>query len=584
MKISMSFIFFLINFNLYSQVLPSDRLTDWTISGLNDTSTLNFTHYDFQFFGGVGDGVTANDLVLDTILSLVSNGAIIDFSSGDFLFNSPISLSDNIVLRGDGATSTTLKLDLGGTSHGIIIHGTQVNSDTSSFLYSATKDSNFIEIIDASNFNVGDWVRIIQDDISFVTSSWANGTVGQIVQITSILNNIVYFASPLRLSYNITLKPYIKKINPIKNVGVECLKILRLDDTDPEQASNIHYSRAVNCWINGIESEDCNYSHVKAEYSSNLHVSRSYFHHGFDYGSGGKAYGVMLHFTTNECMIENNIFEYLRHSMIVQAGANGNVFAYNYSFDPHRSSVPYNSSGEIVLHGNYPYLNLFEHNMCRNIIIDDSHGPNGYYNTFFRNRADLYGIIITTTNSPNQNIIGNEITYDAFPINLVNYDMSGNNHFLYGNNDKGTIDPAGTSNLPDSSYVYLTKPDYMPASSWVSIGSPNMPGQGEIPAYTRYMASDIFDGACEPIDFTAVENHLYAYKIYPNPSNNFINIESDNIIVELKVIDNLGRVVYYSKQKTDNQRIEVANWTRGYYLISIKDFNEDVYKTKFIKL
>jgi len=222
--------------------------------------------------------------------------------------------------------------------------------------------------------------------------------------------------------------------------------------------------------------------------------------------------------------------------------------------------------------------------MCRNIIIDDSHGPNGYYNTFFRNRADLYGIIITTTNSPNQNIIGNEITYDTWPISLVNYDMSGNNHFLYGNNDKGTIDPTGTSNLPDSSYAYLTRPDYIPVSSWVSIGTPNIPDQGDIPAYNRYLASDIFDGACEPIDYTEIDSYNYGFKIYPNPSNSFINIKSDSKIFELKVIDNLGRVVYFSKQNKDNQRININTWKRGYYLISIKDFNNEVYNTKFIKL
>ena len=191
---------------------------------------------------------------------------------------------------------------------------------------------------------------------------------------------------------------------------------------------------------------------------------------------------------------------------------------------------------------------------------------------------------VITTNSPNQNIIGNEITYDVFPINLVNYDMSGNNHFLYGNNDKGTIDPSGTSNLPDSSYAYLTRPDYIPASSWVSIGTPNVPGQGEIPAYTRYMASDIFDGACEPIDYTAINTYNSSFIIYPNPSNDFINIKNDNVIIELKIMDYLGRVVYYSKQNKKNERIDINDWTKGYYLISIKDFNKKIFKTKFIKL
>ena len=92
--------------------------------------------------------------------------------------------------------------------------------------------------------------------------------------------------------------------------------------------------------IQGIESDKCNFAHIDAEYSSNLSISKNYFHDAHNYGSGGKAYGVILHFTSNECKIEDNIFNHLRHSMIVQAGANGNVFStYNYSIDPFWTGV-----------------------------------------------------------------------------------------------------------------------------------------------------------------------------------------------------------------------------------------------------
>ena len=111
------------------------------------------------------------------------------------------------------------------------------------------------------------------------------------------------------------------------------MKIIR-EDVSSSQTSNIKFSRAGNCWVSGIESDKCNFAHIDAEYSSNLSISKSYFHDAHSYGSGGKAYGVMLHFTTNECFVEDNIFEHLRHSMILQAGANGNIFAYNYSLDP----------------------------------------------------------------------------------------------------------------------------------------------------------------------------------------------------------------------------------------------------------
>lgn len=99
----------------------------------------------------------------------------------------------------------------------------------------------------------------------------------------------------------------------------------------------------------------------------------------------------MIQFTSNECLVQNNVFDYLRHAMILQAGANANVFAYNYSFNPFWTSTPSNSAGDMVLHGNYPYLNLFEQNQGENIIIDNSHGPNGPFNTFLEIAHPLMG-------------------------------------------------------------------------------------------------------------------------------------------------------------------------------------------------
>jgi len=82
--------------------------------------------------------------------------------------------------------------------------------------------------------------------------------------------------------------------------------------------------------------------------------------------------------------------------VLLQSGANGNVISYNYSLNPNQSdSPPANGAGDLVLHGNYPFANLFEGNICQNVMIDASHGINGPYNTFFRNRVQLYGIIMS---------------------------------------------------------------------------------------------------------------------------------------------------------------------------------------------
>jgi hypothetical protein len=135
---------------------------------------------------------------------------------------------------------------------------------------------------------------------------------------------------------------------------------------------------ATNCYINGVEMDSCNYAHVTFSASSHCAVRNSYFHDAYSYGGGGKGYGIMVQNTSGDCLIENNIFRHLRHSMILQAGSNGNVFGYNYSIDPYWTevSLPSNAAGDIVLHGNYVYANLFEGNLGQQIVIDDSHGIN----------------------------------------------------------------------------------------------------------------------------------------------------------------------------------------------------------------
>ena len=582
-------IFILFYFNGYSQNLDPSRCVDWTLAGLRDTTTIGFLEINMQDQGAIGDGITPNDNIIDKVLSSKTDEEIIlNFPTGDFLFNNTINLPSNVIIRGQGAESTSFTMDLGGAGHSICVQGSSINSDTSSIIQSAPKDSNYIFVLNTNSFAIGDWIQIIQNDSDLVTSTWAYNTVGQIIEIINIQNNKLILNSPLRMDYNTNRTPYILKIIPVKNVGIECLKIKRLDDTAPTQTSNIFFYNATNCWVRGIESENCTFSHIEARRSSNLYISKSYFHHSFSYGSGGRGYGVMIHSTSNECLIENNIFKHLRHSMILQSGANGNVFAYNYSTDPHWSTFPANAAGDLVLHGNYTYANLFEQNICQNIVIDDSHGPNGPHNTIFRNRAEGFGIFFSATNSPNQNIIGNEITNINFPYSVINYNILGNNHFVYGNNNKGIIHPAGTDTITDLSYAYKQKPAFLPSIQWVGIGSPNIIESASIPAQDRFLSGDIFSNACGNSTVGISENIKIDNNviIFPNPSHGDFNIkldeESNNIRINLFSFNGtLIRTDNYSSKDLINYKL---NETDGIYLIQILNNNKSIGWFKIVKV
>jgi len=273
---------------------------------------------------------------------------------------------------------------------------------------------------------------MIPEDQHLVTSNWAAGSTGQVIQVSENTSQEIKIESQLRRNFMASENVVLQKIDPIKNVWLSDFTINRLDATDA-QTNNIHIDYAFNVGISCIRSRHANFSHVSVLRSHHVAIQSSFFKDGFTYGTGGKAYGVVLHLSTSQCAVFNNSFDHLRHSMLLQAGANGNVISYNYSQNPYWEStyLPEDSAGEIVLHGNYPYANLIEGNIVGNIVIDDSHGQNGPNNTFFRNRADKYGFFTAFFNPTHKlNLIGNEVKntdpgYGLFSIN-------GEDHTIFG--------------------------------------------------------------------------------------------------------------------------------------------------------
>lgn len=572
LKISTLLILFL-PLMMEGQILSSNRSVDWTLAGLHDTNTIGFTYFDVTQEGVVPDGLTSANPIIDSLLQLnVSVGIHLYFPAGTYFFDEGITLPSHCLISGDGAASTHFIFNLGGSGHAIQSSGTLITYDTCSFQYSGIKDANYIVVSDASIFASGDWVRIMQEDSDWVTSSWALNSVGQIIKIESIYGDTLFLASPLRLDFPLSRKPKVIRINMKRNMGIQCLSIERMDNTAPEQASNIHFNYAENCWISGVVSNKTTFGHVTFTGVSNSLIERCYFYDAFEYGEGGRGYGVVLHFTSNECLVENNIFRHLRHSVLLQAGSNGNVISFNYSTDPYWTNsnplLPANSAGELVLHGNYVYANLFEHNVVQNIVIDNSHGANGPFNTFLRNRAELYGFFFSDHTSPSQNIIGNEIPNNSFPYNMVNYNIAGSDQFTYGNNNKGTVSPAGTENVTDTSYYYIGKPHFLPDYQWGKIGLPNVMNSGSIPALERFVMQQYFAGVCgyEDLHTGLIDPPTIGWNLYPNPATDLMIIESADKILRIEIMHLNGQVLYQSNL---NMPIDISWLKHGIYFVKV---------------
>ena len=562
-----------------AQTIPANRIFNWRHSGHEGTIPSPTQIIDITSFGGVGDNVTDNSVFLQNAIASSPGAKVIFFPAGNFVFNSSINLDDSIVMRGSSSDSSKLIFDFAGAiGNGINIIGT-VGSFVN-VISGAERYNNFVTVSDPSSFSVNDFVEIQETNGTWDTQpiSWADNSVGQIMKITRINSDTLFFDEQIRINYDYSLTPIVRKIIPKREIGIECLKISRRDSVHLGVCFNINLSHATNCWIKGNEIATSIGSHIEVDASTNITIKNNFIHHNFEYdGTSTHGYGITLFGHTGQCRIENNIMQHLRHSFSLQCGANGNVIAYNYSSDPNRSEFPADFGADISMHGHYTYSNLFEGNIVQNIQIDQTWGPTGPFNTFFRNRAELYGIFMTSgaAQSDSLNFVGNEVTNTGLFMGM--YTLAGSNHFEFGNNIKGTITPSGTTPLPDTSYYLDSLPTFWTSNLFPTIGIPNAISSGTIPAKSRFQ-SGVGLAYCEEAINTTIheQNDQLQLQIFPNPFHDQLTIYLPSEInkeITISIIDLQGRIVFtISHQLRSGQneiQIPTQNILQGIYIISI---------------
>ncbi len=577
----------------FAQIIPSSRTSTWTETGYPDSIPEPATILDVMNYGAVGDGI-ADDYtaVINAIAALSGGQGVIYFPPGEYKIGTSLNLPDSVVLRGASSDSTHLKFDLQGAV-GNCINITGGISGPFDTIVGAMSGASIITVIDPSFYQPNMYLELVQDNGTWDTQpiSWADNSVGQIVKIISVtisgVGGVLETQSPIRADYfgGSGTNARIRIINPANEVGIECLRISRADSVHAGVCFNIYFNYAVNCWIRGVESSKSIGSHVEIDASSRITITGSYFHHAYEYdGVSTHGYGITLFNHTGECRIENNIMKHLRHSFSYQTGANGNVNAYNYSFETNRSEAPADYGADISMHGHFPFSNLFEGNIVQNIQLDQTWGPSGPYNTFFRNRAELYGILMTsgTVESNDQNFVGNEVTSTIFLTG--NYILAGTGHIQYGNMVKGVLTPAGTSPLNDSSYYLTSPPSFWGATgTWPSIGIPNTSGSGTNPAKARYLSGGSYTVCRE--DFTTgiidVSTDKNKFSISPNPFTDLLQIHSYGTHSESAFIqcrDLTGRLVFeehliLNPGKTEINSVHSFTGSNGFYLLTIRTEN-----------
>lgn len=533
-------ILFFIHFTSYSQTFSPERVTAWENAGLTTELHAPQNQVSVIDFGADNTGQTnCSVAVVDAISSLNGNAGTVYFPEGEYFFSSGISIPDSVFLKGE-SSETELIFDLNGSGDLIRLNGT-INS-TQYTIVNATKGSYELELSDATGLEIGDIIRLYQFDENYMFSSWAYGTLGQVIKISAIDGNTLTLTDPLNHHYPSSRNPYCKKLNPRTGAGIECLKIVR-EDATTAQTDNIVFNYAYNCVIRNVEIENSNFAHVSINSSAHIQIEGCYMHHAHAYGGGGQGYGVVTQVASSFCLTQNNIFNHLRHSMLIQSGANGNVFGYNYSYDPYweSGSLPQNSAGDAVLHGNYTYMNLFEGNTIQNIVVDASHGSNGPFNTFFRNRAELYGFFSDySTHTDSMNVVGNEITNSGFPLGL--FMLNGTGHYSFGNNVSGATNPSGTSNVETNS-LYLDEnslPEFLSQQMLPMIGYPLNMNDKLVQAEERFLAEEFVN--CSSLITSAQPNIVDSKSLF-ELHGNILQLEESTLPATLSVYSVNGALI-----------------------------------------
>lgn len=577
-KLIISIILIFFSISSIAQTIPSSRISNWSKAGYPDNIPSSSNIMDVTQFGAAGNGISDDaSAIRSAIDSLHGMRGIVYFPGGNYLIGSTIDLPDSVIMRGASSDSTHIIFNFnGGVGNGFNITGS-VTGVFTSVISGADRKSNSIVVTNPSGFNAGDFTELIENNGSWDTQpvSWADNSVGQILHLTQISGDTLFFDSPLRINYDTTLNVRIQKILPAVETGIECMRLSREDTVSAGLCINIYFNYAANCWMRGVESSLSVGSHIEADASTNISIRGCYIHHSFLYdGVSTHGYGITLFAHTGQCLIENNIMKHLRHSFSLQTGANGNVIAYNYSIDPNRSEFPANGGADISLHGHFPFSNLFEGNIVQNIQLDQTHGPNGPFNTFFRNRAELYGIIMSsgTVQNDSMNFVGNEVPNTGFL--MGNYSLVGGGHFEFGNNIRGTLTPPGTSPLPDSSYYLSGLPAFWTSNTFPSIGIPNSIGTGSIPAKDRFLSGTNLTSCNDDITIGIEPLENFGFEIYPNPASRNITIHHQPGINEFNILlkDLNGKTILRNSfsGSNSNQVLNISEQiSEGIYLLEI---------------
>lgn len=495
---------------LFGSIDP-DRLTDWSRAG-HEGPIPDYPHrVEFAEHGGLADGIRDNAPLLQQLIDSLESDTVILLREGDYVFARGIDFdvgvhNHGVILRGVGPQRTRLIFTSGIPEYRG--HLNTLGADTEVETEVIQTWSRGVMVTDPTGFRVGDDVALYQEnDFSAMATAhtaggnpdiqnealrtWAKDTTGQVIRIESIEGNAIAFDREVRLDFEWPGRR-LRKLILRSGIGIENLTIENQVELDG--LHSIKFTRSANCWVRNVHSIRTVRYHVSTALSRNLTIRDSHFHDSFRFGGGGSGYGIVVERYTSDCLIINNSLQRLRHALVAKEGANGNVFAYNHTFEGKQDGAPV--AKDVSIHGHYPFRNLFEGNVVEFIHCTDWWGPAGPGNTFFRNRVTRMPVLLDDR-SHGQNVIGNELTAGGRESGVL---IMGTvlDTYLLANSSELTLpqelERLDALDLPASLWT-RDRPDFWTEDlPWPALGPPHRPGSHQIPAQARKPLRTVIPG------------------------------------------------------------------------------------------
>lgn len=535
-----------------SDLIPSDRITDWSIAGVPG----GIPSYPVwtNMSGLDSSGATDCRAAIQAALDACPAGYAVKLPAGIFRIESMLSLTHTNVLRGSGSNSTTVLMAFtsGGSTAGIRI-GVAIGGDTTwTNAVTAIKGSTNLSLLTTTGLAVSNIVAIEQlndndlvwnasDEGGAVGQDWYYGTnyvLAQMLEIRSIDGTNVTFWPPLNWTWTNSLNAKLhRKGSGVWTYGCG-IEDLTVGQTTSNGDKNVDLMFAKYSWVYRVNSTNCYKYHCQVQGSLACEVRQSSFIGAQGSGSGG-SYGVAVAFGSTACLIEDNIFSDVISAMIYAEMAQGNVFGYNFV---HR--IRYSPSDFLQMamsvHDGHPMMNLFEGNVGTGFISDLIHGSSSHQ-TLFRNRLvagqtqtnggstwttkqnrgiqwdnhNRYGIGIANvlgntnisflafTNGPN-NLTTTVPVLEAFGYTSVSPGVYTDSqaystaillgNYLIGTGSDGVParESVGATNIPASLYL-SSKPSWFGRVPWPPIGSDVSGITNAIPAHLRFSGVDYIE-------------------------------------------------------------------------------------------